>query len=1098
VQTQNPANLPGDPGAGALVWIRSFVPATPLARYGAGLLAALLAVSLTLLLGPLIGSGSFLLLLPAVVLGAWYGGFGPGLFTALICAFGYAGLIAKPSGFQALAVADEAWRVGLFLGMSVLLVWLVEALHAAQRTAETTARQLRVSQERYRHILQTAQEGVCTIDPTARVDYLNPRLAEMLGTTVDEVLGQPLWSFLEPEAQKDAERRWEQRRVGPRDQHEFRFRRKDGSALWALVTTSPILDDQGQPRGALAMITDLTERRRTEEALRFIVDATQVLASSLDYESTLRSVARLAVPALADGCSIDVLMDDGTVRRLANVHADPAREDLVGQLPRRYPTDRHGADGLAKVLATGRPELLPEVPDTLLQKEARDAEHLKALRGLGIRSCMIVPLRARGRTLGAITLQSAESGRRFGPSDLTLAETLARRATLAVDNALLYREAQKEIAERKLIEEALRASEERLRLALAAGRMGVWDWNLRTGAFSWSESLERIHGLEPGTFGGTYEAFMALVHADDRERVRQALALAVEARTGYAEEFRTVRPDGALHWIIVRGRVFADEAGEPVRMLGIGADVTDRKDAEQEALHMAEDLRNQQKWLEAVVDLMPAPMVFVEPDTARVLFANRAADEMAGGHFPRAQSAEEYHLLYYYTDADRQRIPDEQMPAVRVARGESFAEIELDWHLPDGPRSFLLQGDTIPPMYGHPATGVIKFQDITQLKEVEAELRGANQAKDEFLAMLAHELRNPLAPLLNALHIMRLQGATAETILQAREMAERQVKNMTRLIDDLLDVSRITRGKIQLRQEPVDLATVVRRAIETSRPMIEARGHALHVTLPDMQVQLRADATRLEQVIANLLHNAAKYTEEGGRIEVEAGSEAGEAVVRVRDTGIGIPVEMLPRIFDLFVQADRSLDRSQGGLGIGLTLVKRLVELHGGRIEGHSEGPGKGSEFVVRLPLAGMVQLPEPAAPVEKPQRVNGAPLRVLVVDDNVDAARSLTMLLQAYGHEVRATHSGAEAVRAAAEFFPRVVFLDIGLPGMDGHEVARHLRAQPGGDEVLLVALTGYGQEEDRRRSREAGCDRHLVKPVDPEELEQLLATCEPVRNGS
>ena len=365
----------------------------------------------------------------------------------------------------------------------------------------------------------------------------------------------------------------------------------------------------------------------------------------------------------------------------------------------------------------------------------------------------------------------------------------------------------------------------------------------------------------------------------------------------------------------------------------------------------------------------------------------------------------------------------------------------------------------------------------------------ADQHKNEFLSMLAHELRNPLAPIRNAVHILRMRGTEEPQLQSIRDMIDRQVQQLVRLVDDLLDISRITRGKIRLQTEPVDLTTVVARAVETSRPLIEARRHDLHVTLPDESLHVEGDPVRLAQVLGNLLNNAAKYTEEGGRITLAVEQTNGEAVLRVRDTGVGIPPEMLRSVFDLFTQVDRSLDRSQGGLGIGLTLVQRLVEMHGGRVQAYSAGPNQGSEFVVFLPLLGH-------EPVQKAS-VNGtatAPAgcprcRVLVVDDNADAAESLALLLQFAGHDVRVCHEGAAALAEAETFQPEVVLLDIGLPGMDGYEVARRLRAQPDLDKTLLVALTGYGQAEDLCRSRDAGFDRHLVKPADPEVLAAMFA---------
>ncbi|HWE37965.1 MAG TPA: response regulator [Isosphaeraceae bacterium] len=377
-------------------------------------------------------------------------------------------------------------------------------------------------------------------------------------------------------------------------------------------------------------------------------------------------------------------------------------------------------------------------------------------------------------------------------------------------------------------------------------------------------------------------------------------------------------------------------------------------------------------------------------------------------------------------------------------------------------------------------------------------IREADRQKGEFLAMLAHELRNPLAPLLHALHMLGSGVGAGPECGPIRDVAERQARHLARLVDDLLDVSRISTGKIELRTGPVDLREAVARAAETARPLVESRRHKLTLSLPEGPLPLVADEARIEQVLANLLNNAAKYTEPGGRIWIEARRDGDDAVVRVRDTGVGIAPELLPRVFDLFAQAERSLDRSQGGLGIGLTLVRRLVELHGGSIVADSPGVGLGSEFVVRLPIRAAD--PETSAPDEdRPGAVADAadappPLHVLVVDDNADAARLLARLLEVNGHHAEVAYDGPTALERAQARPPDVVLLDIGLPGMDGYEVARKLRASVGLDRALLVALTGYGQEEDRRRSREAGMDVHLTKPVDPRTLKELLARPRPV----
>jgi signal transduction histidine kinase len=376
-----------------------------------------------------------------------------------------------------------------------------------------------------------------------------------------------------------------------------------------------------------------------------------------------------------------------------------------------------------------------------------------------------------------------------------------------------------------------------------------------------------------------------------------------------------------------------------------------------------------------------------------------------------------------------------------------------------------------------------------QLRRQAEELALAARRKDEFLAVLAHELRNPLAPVRNALQIMRLHGTADPTLGQARAIIERQVQHLGRLVDDLLDVSRIGRGKVQLKKERVELSAVVAAALEVARPLIEKRQHRLTVTLAPDPLWLDADFVRLEQVVTNLLTNAAKYTDPGGDIRVSTAVEGGEAVLRVRDTGIGIPPAMRPRIFDLFMQADSSAHRTQGGLGVGLTLVKRLVEMHGGSVGVTSAGVGQGSEFVVRLPLAGAREDPAapPAAPAEAVQPP-GRPKRVMVVDDNKDGADSLAMLVRLWGHDALLAYDGDSALKKAEAEQPDVVLLDIGLPGLDGYQVARRLRERSA-EHPVLVALTGYGKEEDRRRSREAGFNHHLTKPVDPDALQRLLA---------
>jgi len=374
-----------------------------------------------------------------------------------------------------------------------------------------------------------------------------------------------------------------------------------------------------------------------------------------------------------------------------------------------------------------------------------------------------------------------------------------------------------------------------------------------------------------------------------------------------------------------------------------------------------------------------------------------------------------------------------------------------------------------------------------QLRQLAADLSEAGLRKDEFLATLAHELRNPLAPIRNGLQLMKMPGVQVATVEQTRSMMDRQLTHMVRLIDDLMDVSRITRGNLLLRKEHVPLAAVVNSAVEVVRPLVERMGQELTVTLPQQPLIVDADMTRLAQVFQNLLNNAAKYSGRGGRIHLNVGRQEHDVVVTVRDTGIGIAADQLSRIFEMFTQIDRSLENERGGLGIGLTLVRRLVEMHGGSVEAKSEGPGKGSEFVLRLPI--VVEASKPQAPGGEEEKPVKSSLRVLVVDDNLDSADSLAMILRIMGADTRTAYDGQDGVDVAAQFRPDVVVLDIGMPKLNGYEACRRIRNEPWGKGAVLIAVTGWGQDEDRRRSLEAGFDHHMVKPVDPRALMEMLA---------
>ena len=612
---------------------------------------------------------------------------------------------------------------------------------------------------------------------------------------------------------------------------------------------------------------------------------------------------------------------------------------------------------------------------------------------------------------------------------------------------------------------------ERLDLALDSGHMGVWEWDLASNEFWWSDSLQPAHGLPSGAAGRSFDAFHRLIHADDHARVDAVIEEAIAQRSGYATEFRLVHPDGSVRWMSAAGRVRCGDDGKPDRVVGTSRDVTETRAAEGA-------LREVEGRFEAM--MTHAPLVVCAKDRdGRFLMANQLFCDFAG--VPRAE-------ILGKTD-------DDLFPRDLVAASRLHDEVVLSSGMPcEFENTVELDGRTITflmikfPLFdadGQVIAVCCIANDITDRMEAEAALKDADRRKDEFLAILAHELRNPLAPMRLALEMLRRHDGSAAPAVRAMDVIGRQLAHLVRLIDDLLDVSRITRGKLELRRGRALLQDILRAALETSRPMLDGANHTLHVTMPDAPIELHADATRLSQVVSNLLNNAAKYTPRGGRIALDAERIGDEIVVSVSDNGIGLAPGNLDKVFEMFAQVDPLTTRSHGGLGIGLALARALVEMHGGQIDARSDGEGKGSTFTLHLPIA---QSARQATPIPEPGVPASAGLRVLVADDNVDAIETLADFLTQVGHTVTTASSGAEALEAARTFRPDVCVLDIGMPRMDGYEVARRLRTEHG--ELVLIALTGWGQAEDHRKTREAGFDYHLIKPVQPSTLVKLLAT--------
>lgn len=634
----------------------------------------------------------------------------------------------------------------------------------------------------------------------------------------------------------------------------------------------------------------------------------------------------------------------------------------------------------------------------------------------------------------------------------------------------------RDISGRSQAEEQLRQSEERLRLAMDAGNSGVWDYDFASKKLTWSERIAEFFGVTLEEFDGTLEYFARMVHPQDKVRIREAGRVSVETGEPYQIEYRIVRTTGEIRWIFQSTTVFLDEFRRPIRMIGAVSDVTGLRKAE---AHLRESEMQFQRLATAGI----IGVIRWDLDRSLIVDANDEFLRMTG---------------YDRADLAAGRLNFRNMtPPEWTARNEIGIEglrtsgvggaYEKEYYRKDGSRvAVIIVGVRFE---DSPCEGMSFVLDITERKRAEDALRDADRKKDEFIALLAHELRNPLAPLRNGLQIMRLANSDLNAISQARAMMERQLSHMVRLVDDLLDISRISQNKMELRRDRVLLADIVHSAVETSRPAIEAAGHTLAIELPAEPIPIDADLTRLAQVFSNLMTNSAKYTERGGRIWIAADRMGPEVMVSVRDNGIGIPEESLPTIFDMFSQVDRSIERSTGGLGIGLALVKALVEMHGGSVAVASKGQGMGSTFTVKLPT--LTSSAEPSFDVSPEREITagGPRRRILVVDDNRDSANSMAMMLKLIGNEVRIAHDGVEGIEAAEEFRPQIILMDVGMPRLTGYEATRRIREQPWGRSIFIIALTGWGQDGDKLRSQEAGCNGHLVKPVSLSDLENLLA---------
>nr|WP_255481853.1 MULTISPECIES: ATP-binding protein [Ramlibacter] len=820
-------------------------------------------------------------------------------------------------------------------------------------------------------------------------------------------------------------------------------------------------------------------------------------------------------------------MAEGTVRRTAAAHQSPEIERLLAAS--RW-SRQENPELLLCALCSGRAALHPQIDEAWYRTVARaDQGQLQLLRELGARSMLTVPMRWQGEVLGALSLFMGDSERRHTEADLALAAELVEMAAPLVANARL-------LEQHLRTETALRLSEERLRTAVGAGQVGTWDWDIAADRTTWSEHMHALYDLPRRFEGSGIEAWSELVHPDDLAGVQGALQDALRGGPAFDVEFRTRPRAGRQRWIATRGHVVRSADGRPLRMVGATTDVTERVEllaAERRARGQAEASRRRMELLASAGERMA---VSLEPEQALLAVARTVVPSIAD--WCRIDLLDDAGVLQrklaFHSDPQRaaqaleiarsfQTRPDTPGTMAWVIRtGAPFhghfsrPPANPDPALVRYAAVFGMGAQFVLPLVAHGRTigamAVMQAESKRQFDEEDRALlvelgrraalaldnarlfgeaeaarrqaEAANRAKDEFLAMLGHELRNPLAPIATALELMARRSP--QVALEERRVIGRQVNHLSRLIDDLLDVSRITRGKVELQREAIDLRAVAANALEMTRPLFERHEHPVDVELPREPVTVEGDFVRLAQVLGNLLVNAAKFTPTGGQVAVRVRREGPTALVQVQDTGCGIDPALLTGVFDMFVQGRQAMDRRTGGLGLGLAIVRSLVDLHGGDVRAHSDGVGRGATFTVRLPVTETA-----AAPAHAPAHAETGPGsgRILVVDDNVDAAETLAELLQLLGYETRTAGDAQSALAALAAFRPQVALLDIGLPGIDGYELAGMVRQRPEGSGIGLIALTGYGQESDRARALEAGFDDHLVKPVPMDRLTELIA---------
>lgn len=782
----------------------------------------------------------------------------------------------------------------------------------------------------------------------------------------------------------------------------------------------------------------LTVVKNTDEFLSKLAVATEQLTDPTDV---VRTTAKLLSERLdVDRCAY-ASVENEDIFVITGDHPRNGARSIVG----RWPVAAFGPECVRQMRAGEAYVVIDSENDPRIAEE-----HRLAYRATEIRAVICVPLHKAGKFTAAMAVHQ-KVVRDWAPEEVTLVRQVVARCWEALERA------RSEAHYRSRLDYAVRLS-----------GIGFWYCNLPFDELVWDERVKE-HFFLPKDARVTIDLFYERIHPDDRESTRVAIEQSIVNHTSYDVVYRTVDPDtGSFNWIRALGGTAYDVDGNPVHFDGVTVNVTTQHLAQERIAEQARLLSNVARAsLQVHASSSRESVLRVVTEEARAIVGAARATarylppssnlplEAASQHVPPPDGAATLSAQFVGRDG--------------AVRGTITLEHKRESGFTEVHESVLTQLVRV---------GMVALENA----ELYDQLRDQDRKKDEFLAVLAHELRNPLAPIRSGLDVLQLTDDPVMTA-RTRSMMERQVVHLVRLVDDLLDVSRITRGKVVLKKERLDVRSVITSAIEISRPALDAGEHDLTVDVPVEPIWLDADPTRIAQVIANLLNNAAKYSPRGAPITLQAAVENQSLWIRLTDRGMGIAKEMLPRVFDMFTQ----LGNDTGpGLGIGLALVRHLVEMHGGSVGVESGGLGEGSTFSIRLPLA---ESAHESSSVEAAAHVAKG-LRVLVVDDNVDAAEALSALLELSGHSTRLVHTGSKALAAALEFAPNVVLLDIGLPELDGYEVARMLRKEPTLKQPALIALTGWGTEEDRRQARNAGFDEHLVKPVDTARLTAVLSS--------